>query len=188
MDGVPATRGEADEIEGVGYSGMLIRRAVPEDAMAVARVHVRSWQAAYRGQIPDAFLDGLRAEDRAQRYDFATDDPLKPQTMIAVDGTAVLGFATTSPSRDSDLHGYGEICGLYADPEYWGKGVGLALIDAARARLVEQGFRDALLWVLDGNTRAIRFYEIDGWRADGQRRAADVWGVTLNEVRYVREI
>lgn len=167
---------------------MLIRRAEPEDAMAVARVHVRSWQVAYRGQIPDAFLDGLRAEDRAQRYDFATDDPLKPHTMVAMDGPTVLGFVTTSPSRDSDLPGYGEICGLYADPEYWSTGVGLALIKAARARLVEQGSRGALLWVLDGNARATRFYEIDGWQADGQRRAADVWGVTLNEVRYVRAI
>ncbi len=57
-----------------GLMRMLLRPAEPADAMAVARVHVRSWQAAYRGLLPDAYLDGLRPEDRAARYDFATED------------------------------------------------------------------------------------------------------------------
>ncbi|HEY1808803.1 MAG TPA: hypothetical protein VGG42_09585 [Acidobacteriaceae bacterium] len=42
---------------------MNLRLAEPPDAMAAARVHVRSWQAAYRGLMPDAFLDQLRPED-----------------------------------------------------------------------------------------------------------------------------
>ena len=46
---------------------MLLRPAEPQDAMGVARVHVRSWQAGYRGLLPDAYLDGLRAEDRARQ-------------------------------------------------------------------------------------------------------------------------
>ncbi len=167
---------------------MLIREAEPEDAMAVARVHVRSWQAAYRGLIPDDFLGGLRAEDRAQRYDFGDLDPLKPKTLVALEGTAILGFATISPSRDEDLGGYGELCALYADPEHWGRGVGAALVREARARLVARGFKNALLWLLEGNVRAGRFYEIDGWMPDGQRRNADVWGVRLDEVRMVRRL
>ena len=52
---------------------MLLRPAEPVDAMAVARVHVRSWQVGYRGLLPDAYLDGLRAEERAERYDFASE-------------------------------------------------------------------------------------------------------------------
>ena len=40
---------------------MFLRPAEPDDAMEVARVHVRSWQAGYRGLLPDAYLDGLRA-------------------------------------------------------------------------------------------------------------------------------
>ena len=58
------------------------------DAMAVACVHVRSWQAAYRTLLPDDYLDQLRPEDRAQKYDFADLDPLKlklkPQTIVYV--------------------------------------------------------------------------------------------------------
>jgi hypothetical protein len=46
---------------------MLLRPAEPADAMAVARVHVRSWQAAYSTLLPAEYLDQLRPEDRAQR-------------------------------------------------------------------------------------------------------------------------
>jgi hypothetical protein len=65
---------------------MLLRPAEPEDAIAVARVHVRSWQAAYRTLFPDDYLDQLRPEDRAQKYDFASLDPLKPWTIVAAEG------------------------------------------------------------------------------------------------------
>jgi GNAT superfamily N-acetyltransferase len=143
---------------------MVIRPAEPADAMAVARVHVRTWQTAYRTLIPDSYLDSVRPEERAERYDFATRDPLKPHTVVAADGDAILGFATTAPSRDPDLPEHGELCALYVDPAQWGRGIGVALISAARARLGELGFRKALLWVLAGNVRAVRFYEIDGWR------------------------
>jgi len=165
---------------------MLIRLAEPGDAMAVAGVHVRSWQVAYRGLLADEYLDQLRPEDRAQRYDFGTRDPLKPRTIVAVDGAAIQGFVSTMPSRDEDLADHGELCALYVVPEQWGHGMGAALIKAAREHLFEDGFQNALLWVLAGNDRATRFYEGDGWIADGHRRTDSVWGVTVSEVRYVR--
>jgi GNAT superfamily N-acetyltransferase len=91
-------------------------------------------------------------------------------------------------SRDRDLMGYGELCALYVDPEHWGRGVGVALIETARERMLKRGFRDALLWVLVGNTRAERFYRMDGWKTDGARRTATVWNVTVEEVRYRRSL
>jgi GNAT superfamily N-acetyltransferase len=167
---------------------MLLRLAEPEDAIAVARVHIRSWQAAYRTLLPDDYLDQLRPEDRAQKYDFANLDPLKPQTIVAVEEGLIQGFATTAPSRDSNLAGHGELYALYVDPEQWGRGIGVALVSAARARLFNLGFRNAVLWVLVGNVRAERFYQNDKWAADGQRRTDTVWGLMVDEVRYQREI
>jgi GNAT superfamily N-acetyltransferase len=165
-----------------------LRPAEPNDALAVARVHVRSWQVAYRNLIPDDFLDALRPEDRAARYDFAASDVRRPRTILAVERGAVLGFATTSPSRDADLPDHGELCALYVDPPKWGRGIGAALISAARARLAELGFRSALLWVLEGNVRAERFYRADRWAPDGVCRTDSRRGVTLHEVRYRRTL
>ena len=158
--------------------------------MAVARVHVRSWQAAYRTLMPADYLDQLRPEDRAQKYDFASLDPLKPHTIVAFEEGLIYGFATTAPAREPELtsvgDGAGELFALYVDPEQWGRGIGMALVSAARARLFGIGFRNAILWVMAGNVRAERFYQIDGWVPDGRRRTDSVWGIAVNEVRYQR--
>ena len=156
--------------------------------MAVARVHVRSWQVGYRGLLPDAYLDGLRAEERAERYNFASEDARAPATMVATDGGMICGFATTAPARDSDLSGHGELFALYVDPEWWGRGVGVALISGARGRLLELGYRNAALWLLVGNARAEHFYRLDGWLPDGPSRTDTIWGVTVNEVRWRRAL
>ena len=153
----------------------------------MARVHVRSWQAAYRTLLPHDYLDQLRPQDRAKKYDFASLDPLKPRGRSWPRGRRVDPWlATTAPSREPDLKDHGELCALYVDPEQWGRGIGIALVAAARARLFSRGFRNAVLWVLAGNVRAERFYQIDRWVPDGLSRTDSVWGVTVDEVRYQR--
>jgi len=156
---------------------MVIRPAVPADALAVARVHVRAWQAGYQGLLPAAYLEALRAEDRAARYTFGAASG--PATSVADEGDAILGFATIKDDELSALH---------VDPDAWSRGVGRALIAHARAELVARGVRRAWLWLLAGNTRAQRFYERDGWIASGETRSDVVWGAPVDEVRYVREL
>jgi GNAT superfamily N-acetyltransferase len=165
---------------------MLLRPAEPQDAVGVAGVHVRSWQVAYRTLLPDDYLDQLRVEDRAETYDFASLHPRQPRTIVAVEEGLICGFATTAPSRDPDLADHGELCALYVAPAQWGRGMGVALVLAARASLYELGFRKAFLWVLAGNLRGERFYRMDGWAPDGVERTDSVWGVTVDEVRYQR--
>lgn len=167
---------------------IIIRPAEPEDALAVARVHVQSWRRAYAGLLPEAYLADLRAEERAAKYDFSNSDPSKPQTIVAAEDMRILGFATVSPSHDQDLPDHGELSALYVDPEFWGQRFGLALMKAARMRLLDIGFRTAFLWLLVGNARAARFYEADGWRQDGLKRSREVWRALVDEVRYRRSL
>jgi hypothetical protein len=42
-----------------------VRRATAEDAPALAAVELTGWRAAYRGLMPDAFLDGLSEAAKA---------------------------------------------------------------------------------------------------------------------------
>lgn len=167
---------------------MEIRPAVTGDAMDVARVHVKSWQAGYCGLLPDAYLDALRPEDRAPGYDFTHADPAVPYTLVATEADEVLGFATTMPSRDGSLANYGELGALYVAPDHWRKGIGTMLIAAAYKRLIQNGYRDALLWLLAGNTQTEHFYQENGWRPDGIRRNETVWGIKVVELRYVRRL
>jgi GNAT superfamily N-acetyltransferase len=161
---------------------MRVRPATPDDAWAVAVVHVRSWQVAYRGLMPEELLDAQRPEDRAARYDFAPTDPDAPRTLVAEEDGSLGGFVTIAASADPAVGG--EVYALYVDPDRWGTGMGLALMTAGRAALVEQGFTTAGLWVLVGNERARHFYTVDGWRPDGVRRQDQVWGVEVDEERW----
>jgi GNAT superfamily N-acetyltransferase len=168
---------------------VLLRPAEPADAMPVARVHVRAWQVAYRNLLPDDYLASLKPEDRAARYTFGGTDPRQPMTTVAVDDAGtVRGFVTTCAARDADVPGHGEVAAIHVDPDWWGRGLGKALLASARAHLCDAGFRRAILWVLVGNVRAERFYEQDGWSPDGTRRMDLVWGVQVNDQRYRREL
>jgi len=168
---------------------MLLRPAEPADALAVARVHVRAWQVAYRNLLPDDYLNSLKPEDRAQRYTFGGTDPREPMTTVAVDERGTIrGFATTCAARDADVPGHGELAAIHVDPDCWGRGVGVALLASARTFLLDSGFRRAILWVLVGNTRAERFYMKDGWTPDGVQRTDTVWGVQVNDRRYRRTL
>lgn len=173
--------------------GVELREARRGDEPAVADIHVRAWQEAYRGLIQDDFLDALEPEDRARTYTFEAEDPDAPTTVLAVQagedcGEIVLGFVTFCRSRDADAPDHGEVAALYVDPDRYEGGVGRMLMAEARRRLWEAGFVDALLWVLDGNERAVRFYEGEGWTADGARREEHPYGVVSNVSRFRRPL
>jgi ribosomal protein S18 acetylase RimI-like enzyme len=165
-----------------------VRAAVPEDAYGVARVHVRSWQSAYRGLIAQEYLDSLEPEALASRYTFGRMGIRLPSTQVAVDGSTICGLATTGLCRDKDLSNFGELMAIYVDPAYMHAGVGRLLMTAARERLRRVGVTEASLWVLDGNVRARRFYERDGWRFDGTRRTSTYGNGPVEEVRYRRTL
>ena len=164
-----------------------IRDARPGDERAVAEVHVRSWQSAYRDLLPEEYLDGLRPEHRIPGYRFG-EDGAAPRTLLAIEGATVLGFATFGASRDEDAPGAGELFALYVDPERWRAGAGRVLLARTREGLHALGHREALLWVLRGNEPAERFYEADGWRRDGASRWEDPWGVRSQVFRFRRTL
>jgi GNAT superfamily N-acetyltransferase len=170
-----------------------LREARRGDELVVADLHVRTWQEAYRRLIPDEFLDALDPADRARTYTFEAGDPAAPRTVVAVeadeDGTeTILGFTTFCPSRDDDAPDLGEVVALYVDPDRHQGGVGRLLMAEAGRRLREQGFTEALLWVLDGNDRAAHFYEREGWSPDGATRVEHPYGIVSNVRRFRRTL
>ncbi|WAC93268.1 GNAT family N-acetyltransferase [Mycobacterium sp. Aquia_213] len=163
-----------------------VREATAADKLAVARVHVRSWQQGYRDLVAQDFLDGLRPEDMATRYAFdGMDLRHGPYTLVAVDCDTIRGHTTIGPSRDDDAVDSGEIWSLYVDPVYWGSGVSDALLAAGCSRLNQAGHEEAFLWVLATNMRARRFYERHGWTTDGVQQTVVLGGASVQQVRYV---
>ena len=162
-----------------------VRPAVPQDAHDVARVQVRSWQWAYRGLIAQDYLDGLEPEIGPAATHSAASESVCPPPWSALVGSTICGLATTGLCRDEDLPNFGELMAIYVDPAQVGTGVGQVLMTAARERLRVVSTQ-AALWVLDGNVRARRFYERDGWQFDGTRRSRTYGDAPVQEVRYRR--
>ena len=109
---------------------------------------------------------------------------LKRHVVLVADERGVVGFVSVGPSRDEDLPDSGELFAIYVHPEQVGCGVGRELIVAGLSVLRTAGFSDALLWVLEGNSTARRFYELGGWQADGSRKRDESMGFAIDEVRY----
>jgi GNAT superfamily N-acetyltransferase len=160
----------------------FIRQARLGDAAGIARVHVTTWQAAYRGIVPDDYLDALTVEQRIAAYERSglLNDAERPMFVFDRKGV-ILGFVGVGPSTDET--GVGELYSIYVDSEHWGGGVGAALLGHADAWL-EERFPEATLWVLEDNVRTRRFYERSGWRPDGTVKNDDRGSFVLREVRY----
>jgi ribosomal protein S18 acetylase RimI-like enzyme len=158
------------------------RPLTPADLEAVAELHVRAWQTAYRGIVPQHFLDGM---DPAVRRERMQGRELSGQHVAEAGGT-VVGWLSAGPYGHEDLPGpgCGEIQAIYLRPDAVGQGVGRALMAYGLAELARQGLRPVLLWVLTDNHRARRFYEKAGFRADGVTHRYEIAGATLPEVRY----
>ncbi len=159
-----------------------VRAPVVDDADAMGNVHVRAWQAAYRGVMPDDYLDELRPQDRSAMWQRQIKANGGSGLLVSVVDGVVVGFAAFGRcSDDSDL---GELYAINLDPDVWGEGLGRALLAAVTAELCSMGFRELVLWTVPENQRARNLYESAGWVADGASRDEDVLGVTVRDVRY----
>lgn len=157
---------------------MEIREATPDDAAAIARVHVDSWIGAYRGIVPDEILDNLSVDRRTEGWTrMLTNGDV--WAFVAEEVGVVRGFvgcgSIERPEGDDEFAGLdpndtAELTTIYIDPRWWGRGIGQALMDVAVADLRKREFTSAVLWVLAENDRARRFYESGGWRVDGARK------------------
>jgi GNAT superfamily N-acetyltransferase len=160
-----------------------VRPASTDDACAIETVRVHGWRAAYRHVFPPDELDALPIDPERWRPRLRV-PPRGWTTMVCEDGGRVVGFGSVGPSRDED--GLGELYAIYVEPDAWSTGAGRALMEAAEQQLASE-YEAALLWVLEDNPRARRFYERAGWAPDGTRKAEERFGVRAPEVRYRKD-
>jgi GNAT superfamily N-acetyltransferase len=149
----------------------MIRWASVADAEGMARVHVESWEAAYRGLMPDEVIDRLTVERRTAGWNQMLRDP-EPRTavFVAEHGGELVGLCGVGPTRDDDLDAerVGEVRAIYVLPQHWGHGHGKNLMMESLDWLRSGGFAAAMLWVLDTNTIGREFYK-EGRLAVGPR-------------------
>lgn len=145
-----------------------VRMAVEADAAGIARVQVLTWRVAYEGLIDADYLAKLSIEERTDRWQRSIANGRFPSLVLLGTDDDVIGFACQGPSReDAAPPTQGELLALYVLQAHWRSGLGRRLYQRSEAALLDAGFTEAILWVLDGNARAEQFYRAVGYELDG---------------------
>jgi ribosomal protein S18 acetylase RimI-like enzyme len=169
---------------------ITLRSATAADAFDIASIHVRAWQAAYRGIVPDTYLASLSIEKRhaywAEMLSNPGQDATRPVATVAIEHGQTVGWIATSATRDKDKDtGWGEIQAIYLDPAVRRTGIGSKLTRDALTRLATAGYTHASLWVLSENAPARLFYERVGFAPEpASQKTFTLGGAELSEIRY----
>lgn len=155
---------------------MYVRNMTADDIGEVRRIYISGWQNAFRGIVPQAYLDQMNLDDWAPPFEGA---------YVLTDGKNILGTSSVSPARDAAFVGWGEIISIYVLPERIGQGYGHFLFEAVRGKLTERGFDKIYLTVFEENMRARKFYEKHHFSWNDERLPLNIGGKDLTELRYV---
>ena len=146
----------------------------------ISRIYEESWKCAYKGIIPQSYLDSIPEGRWAEKLD----NPEWNTLVCTVDGK-IIGTSSFCKSRFRQYEGFGEIISIYFLPEYIGKGYGAKLLEYAVSELEKLGYNKIFLWVLEDNTRAVNFYERFGFIRTTDILNDNIGGKSLNEICYI---
>ncbi len=151
-------------------------------ASAVSHIYANSWKSAYKGIVPQKYLDELSLE---QWTPFLKDSLYTG--FVLKEGNELVATSSISPARDEAMKGWGEIISIYVLPQYFHKGYGKKLFSFVTAQLHSNGFQNIYLWVLESNQRARAFYERNGFYFNGDILPITIGGKELIEMRYINQ-
>ena len=155
-----------------------VRQAAPEDAEALARLHLECWRETYAHLLSPGFMARQGAEGRLAMWRQLLAGPYAGRHYVVVDGGTLVGFAGSFPPEDG-VREQAELWGIYLRASHHGRGLGQALLDASI------GNEAAALWVAEDNPRAQAFYQRNGFVFTGARDTIEDWE-GLPEVRMER--
>lgn len=164
--------------------GLYIRYASVDDCDILGEIHSESLKFSCTGIFTDDYITRTFSPERRKEGFRRELDMGCPETAILFAGDIPVGLFTFGKSRYGEVDGSCiEIWRIYLKPDYIGKGFGTTLMEWGLEELRKKGYKQAILWVLEGNHRARKFYERHGFVLDGNVRDS---GDGIKELRYSR--
>lgn len=159
-----------------------VRPARGSDAVGISEVHDEAWSTAYRGIIPAVALEKMMAR-RGPAYWRRLTMRGGAGTLVLIFDGDVAGYATLGPNRVRRLNYGAEIYELYLRPTHQGVGLGKRLFRESRRVLSANKLTGLVVWALEDNVQARRFYT--GLGASEVGRTLEPFGDTkLSKIAY----
>ena len=165
---------------------ITIRLAIPADTLDMAEVLMRSWEIAYRDIIPADFIREKNAT-RPELYKRVITNENTTDYVIQYNEKTI-GIMKIAPPDYGDISdNYYDLHALYLHPDYFNQGIGTQAMDFAfdKARSLNKAV--IVLWVLEDNANAIKFYKKCGFTANGEQREFN-YGKPLTAIRMRKEL
>lgn len=161
-----------------------IRRAKPGDQESLAQIHIQSWQEAYKGLVPQDYLDSLPNElpSRIQNWTRNLANPER-WAWVATIQDQIVGFILFGLPRDKEREDYIELGAIYLLESYKGQNIGFSLLQTGFHFMKSVGYKKSYCWVLMGNP-TINFYEKTGAKHYGLTKEDDIGGKIFEELAY----
>lgn len=166
---------------------MIIRQADIDDALAIATIHVRSWQHAYRDLLPEHQLDALSIPEREQQWVHNLDPARSQKTVVIEEDGTIVGFASWDiVSRSHPVTAM--LFSMYLDPGAMGKGYGSALMQAVEVDMIAAGATEGTLHVLRDNLATRAFYKNHGWQpVPDSEEQETFFAIDVNTIVYRKQ-
>jgi GNAT superfamily N-acetyltransferase len=166
----------------------VIREAAIGDAARIAEIHVATWRHTYRGIVSGTLLSSLSVEQRTKDWRTRLQPSARNTYVIELEGV-IVGWASIGPARDEGHKGTAaELYAIYMAPSHMGQKLGQVLYARCEQVLERDKYPLVLVWVLEANTGARRFYEKMGFMPDGATKLVPIGGADLPELRYSKRL
>jgi GNAT superfamily N-acetyltransferase len=160
-----------------------IRLARHDDAAGIARVYIDAWHDAYPGLLPGKLLRAMTLKGQGARWRAAIAASAREAVLVAeAPRHGIVGMASVGVSRDRDLGFDAEVYTLYVDPNFYGRGIGRALLKESFAQLRKKGLSSCIIWAHAKN-HARFFYEAMGGRLAAER-TTKMMGEAVPEIGF----
>jgi len=155
------------------------------DLEPIAKLHILSWQTAYRGFMPDNLLRSRRWEESLDGWRATFSSYPENLSVVTNANGKIVGFCCSGPVIDIEKSGpfEFEIYGIHVAPDFYRQGLGRLMVDSVFKRMADAGSRSAIVWTLENLIQSRRFYEKSG----GTVVKTGVWSLgdhSQNEVAY----
>lgn len=143
-----------------------VRPAIPDDAEGIAKVHVKGWQHAYVGLLPQHVLDRQSVPARMRMWTgLLQESPDSRWTFVAIDpAIGIVGFVGGVRAKPATYGAAFKVPVLYVLQSHLRRGLGRKLMHALGGSMARQGMGEVALWSLASNRSARSFYEAIGGR------------------------